>query len=56
VASIETHRGVQESAARTMKSSGLRVKSGTKAGGISFNHNKALLGLSVNHNRVLLAA
>ena len=39
-----------------MKSSGLRVKSATKAGGIAFNHNKALLGFSVNHNRALLSA
>ena len=38
-----------------MKSSGLRVKSSTKAGGLSFNHNRAVLGFSVNHNRALLA-
>ena len=56
------HRGTRK-CREYMKFSGLRIKSATKAGGLSFNHNKAALkvksgakagGLSFNHNKALL--
>lgn len=50
------HIGGTRKCSEYMKSSGLRIKSTVKAGGISFNHNKPLLGFSVNHNRALLSA
>jgi len=57
------HIGGTRKCSEYMKSSGLRIKSTVKAGGISFNHNKAALkvksgakagGISFNHNKPLL--